>query len=712
MGTKIGKYSTSTDIDDLYNYSNKKIEIYKGKYNKQKGIIIKLNNITIQNKNDKKEFDANVKSTINILKDNDNFIQLIDYSFLQNDLVSFYYFNERKKYQSFYSFLKKKNLYHLKCSEIKNIIIQLNEIIKIFYSNKLPFPFFDIYQFYYDNKNKKIKFLYTTFFENYSSNYNFYQVFLDNIPNQNIKDLIQKKNYINYNIGNFIFNILFRESPKYNILVDIMGNKEYKLIIPDYKVIDYDQYLFELLHFLLDLKEKNKDSKNINFLNEEEKSLNLYFFHNYFKNILTNGLINNYQPKSYYIKQLNDDEIPNEGKAMKNIYTNYKRNEFEILYNYFSIIIFDNIVQVYNSKGENIYNIEDIKENNYTRLHFFDLKNDYIILYNSITGLLHFILIKEKYYSYFSYKIPINLENKNIQISPNDVKNKKKKKKKEKQNKIVNGIHMLEIETSISEDEDINNKIIEYKIDVMLYTSDNKLLIQRIIKPKCIFNDIIFVLDLNNLYKKNINPKIQLLSIIETKYQRNNSILENIKNKEIIMNDNYNIHFYDLKTLKKTFSINFENMNEIYSIRKISDEIFVIRNEYLIYILRNHNIIGTYYPSDNLDILSLVALKKNYLLIVIQKRLYEKEEEKSIEDIGFTIFDDYNDYTDSNPICVLLEIKEDNNIVKHNIKNINIEIENRLYFNKFDDNLFFRNIRNNSYRNPKNRIYFYSLEEN
>ena len=47
MGTKIGKYSTSTDIDDLYNYSNKKIEIYKGKYNKQKGIIIKLNNITI-----------------------------------------------------------------------------------------------------------------------------------------------------------------------------------------------------------------------------------------------------------------------------------------------------------------------------------------------------------------------------------------------------------------------------------------------------------------------------------------------------------------------------------------------------------------------------------------------------------------------------------------------------------------------------------------
>ena len=74
-------------------------------------------------------------------------------------------------------------------------------------------------------------------------------------------------------------------------------------------------------------------------------------------------------------------------------------------------------------------------------------------------------------------------------------------------------------------------------------------MIKRIIKPKCIFNIIIFILDLNNLYRNNINPKIQLLSIIETRYQRNNSIVENIKNKEIIMNDKYNIHFYDLKNI-------------------------------------------------------------------------------------------------------------------------------------------------------------------
>ena len=33
-----------------------------------------------------------------------------------------------------------------------------------------------------------------------------------------------------------------------------------------------------------------------------------------------------------------------------------------------------------------------------------NLNNDYIILYHSILGLLHFILIKETYYNYFTWK--------------------------------------------------------------------------------------------------------------------------------------------------------------------------------------------------------------------------------------------------------------------------------------------------------------------
>ena len=49
MGAKIGKYSLSNDINDLYNYSNDNIEIYKGKFNEQRGIIIKIKNMKVNN---------------------------------------------------------------------------------------------------------------------------------------------------------------------------------------------------------------------------------------------------------------------------------------------------------------------------------------------------------------------------------------------------------------------------------------------------------------------------------------------------------------------------------------------------------------------------------------------------------------------------------------------------------------------------------------
>ncbi len=197
MGAKIGKYSLSTDVNDLYNYSNENIEIYKGKFNNQKGIIIKLNNIRVNNnKNLKKEFNLNIFK--NILKENDNFIEFIDYSFLNNNsLVSFYYFNERKKYQSFYSFFKMSKFYYLNCKLMKSIIIQLNEIIKIIYSNKFPFPLFNIYHFYYDINNNKIKYLYFSYFQKHFSNYDFYENFSDNSSNK-YKRYYSKKYYNNY----------------------------------------------------------------------------------------------------------------------------------------------------------------------------------------------------------------------------------------------------------------------------------------------------------------------------------------------------------------------------------------------------------------------------------------------------------------------------------------------------------------------------------
>ncbi len=125
---------------------------------------------------------------------------------------------------------------------------------------------------------------------------------------KNIKDIIPKKIIIIiYNIGNFIFNLLFRESPNYKIIIDRKGNKFYKIIIPDYKIIDYDKHLFDFLHFLLDFEENNKINDNLNLLNEEEDSLKLYFSHNYFNETLSKEININYQSKEYFFKKLSDN---------------------------------------------------------------------------------------------------------------------------------------------------------------------------------------------------------------------------------------------------------------------------------------------------------------------------------------------------------------------------------------------------------------------
>ena len=714
MGAKIGQYSLSRDINDLYNYSNDNIEIYKGKFNEQRGIIIKIKNMKVNNV--KKKLDSNPFK--NILKENDNFIQSIDYSFLNNNsLISFYYFKDRKKYQSFYSFFQKRNFYYLNCYQMKNIIIQLNEIIKIIYYNKLPFPFFNIYHFYYDINNNKIKYLYFTFYEKNFSNYDFYENFIDNISIKNIEDIIQKKHYINYNIGNFIYNLLFRESPNYNIEINRRKNKFHKLIIPDYKIIDCDKNLFDLLHFLLDFEENDDNiNDNLNLIIEEEKNLKLYFSHHYFNENLPNEININHQSKQYFFNKLNDNEIPNEGKIIKNIYKCLEKEiryqNFKFLNNNFSIVIKNHIIQVYNPKCVNIYNISEIKEGNYSNFRLFDLNNDYIILYHSNSGLLHFILIKERYYNYFSYEIPINLKNENIQIYKEE-KNKKRKKNNKKNNETLNNSInslLVDIDNSDYDEEELQ----DYKIHISLLTSSNKLLIKRLIKPKYFLNDIIFILDLNDLNKNISNPKIQLMSIIEIGYLSNNSIVENTKINEIIMNDEYNIYFYDSNTFEKKFVLNFKNKNVIYDIYKISDEIFIIKYDYLIYILKNHQIIGTYYTPGNIFIsCNFVCLKKNLILLILNKNHSfekdEEEEEKENQNIGIVIFDNYYYYNDDS-ITTLLEIKENNYIIKHCVNNNNIDDKKFLYFEKINDNVIFR-----TYLYKKNKtnldIKFYSLEE-
>jgi len=65
-------------------------------------------------------------------------------------------------------------------------------------------------------------------------------------------------------------------------------------------------------------------------------------------------------------------------------------------------------------------------------------------------------------------------------------------------------------------------KLEDYNIHISFLTSNNKLLIKRLIKPKYILNDIYFRFKRFNI---NIfNPRIQLLSVIG--YSNNNFIIE------------------------------------------------------------------------------------------------------------------------------------------------------------------------------------------
>ena len=291
--------------------------------------------------------------------------------------------------------------------------------------------------------------------------------------------------------------------------------------------------------------------------------------------------------------------------------------------------------------------------------------------------------------------------------------NKQKKKKKKK-----NRIELLRIDfnSSISDiDDDPNVNMEDYHIFISFLTSDNKLLIKREINSKYEIIDLFFVLDLNDL-NENSNPKIQLETIIEMGYIKNYFISENKKNKEIIMNINdENIVFLDSNTFEKKLMLNFKKP-DLFGFKKLGEEIIIIKYTNLIYILKNHNIIGTYYTSNNLYINNLILWKKNFILLCLQKKSYFYEEEEEEEDekenyekIGFVIYDNIKEFNSFNRKTILLEIKENNFIVKHDVKE-DIDFSNYHFFkvNK-NDNILYNHLIFYSRKSPD--FKFYILEE-
>ena len=60
-----------------------------------------------------------------------------------------------------------------------------------------------------------------------------------------------------------MLNKFFKKYINYKIIIYRKGNKFYKIIIPDYKIIDYDKNLFGFLHFLFNFEEKNEKNQNM-----------------------------------------------------------------------------------------------------------------------------------------------------------------------------------------------------------------------------------------------------------------------------------------------------------------------------------------------------------------------------------------------------------------------------------------------------------------
>ena len=105
-------------------------------------------------------------------------------------------------------------------------------------------------------------------------------------------------------------------------------------------------------------------------------------------------------------------------------------------------------------------------------------------------------------------------------------------------------------------------------------------------------------------------------------YINNNFICENKKNKEIIMDiDEKDLAFYDSNSFEKKFILKINDNIDLLKFKQIDDETIIINNKNLIYILKNHNIIGTYYIPKNFKFETYFFLRnKKFILFFVKKK--------------------------------------------------------------------------------------------
>ena len=672
----IGKYKikdTSEDGDGLNNDSKSKsnskkdyqiIEAYNGI---EKGFLLLI-------PTKKNLYDSNLNLMNEVFeiitskqKENKLLIKVkeFEYDNLNERVVVYFSFPERSKFISIKDYIDGIDLYYLNCSHIRSIAIKLNEIIKFLKKNNLPIPFLSPDDFFFDKKTlSDLKYIYIyPYFQYFIPNgYDFYSKISFVIPKK-VKYYFPKSKYLNWNIGLFLYRILFRETPNYHLKTKD-GINYYSIDIKDYRISDYDESLFDLLHYLLDIEiHSNEKVSNFNLIEKEDENFNIYLTHPFFENKAKNEfeIINSIPTKKYTLNKIKK-------KIISSIIHQVDKFKRLTMHDISKKLVDKKTAQFLfnNSELFMIYCDQNIE--------VYDM--DYKLLYKQNEDNIEIIHSFNKGFLFKTYK--------------ND--------------KYIYGSFIVNkkncIKSTIIFPSYCKGKYQDYFI-----TYHNKLLIHNTYDKK---DNMTLVYDFNGLIigKSQKSQKIQLQTIIHSQlFEKKDMIVENVKSNELISLIDQYIYFYENEIYTLKFKLYNGNSNGI--IKKIDDEIFLIGNKNYFYLLKNHKFLFTFYTKKGFwKLKDGILLNKNLLLCLIHQEFhYSYSDDDEYPKYGEAIIDEpdkkYPSSYDNQYDRLILYQIDDNCAIKQKINTKNVEL-NTLYYLK--DNII-RDI------NKKGKYKYYKLEE-
>ena len=549
---------------------NDKIKIYKGKN-------IKTGNFVIIKELNKTIFKRLYKNEIEIIKllNCENSISLIEEL---EDELNYYIIIELCLF-SLKKYIDQINQNKLSINEIKNILIQINKVLKIMNDNKIIHSNLNLSNILLsieclDNIENNIIFKLSNY--TFSKRLNKDKIYIKNIDELNIQFIspeIIENNFICeksdiWSLGISIYYMLFKKYPfngknKEEILNDIKLNKKlessnnillddllYKMLTVDLnKRISWNEYLNH--NFFHIKNEENFDLNQFNFLCEKHlnKKIN-YYCKDCKNNICENCYIETHS--SHHLIQISKIGFSN--KEIKIINTLKKR--------------IDNIINQVNNMKNNIEilydKIKNLKENNSIYKNDTPKNNIKEYLKQTLNYITEKLKIKE-----------INLKIKSI----NDIYLQEKNLKIQITNSNLKKINSLE-----SHDDWINSistfpsgNIISVSYDMSIKIYDNNLNIIQIINNahnNGILN--INIKDENNFVTSSIDKNIKTWIKKEKIYELNKKIL-NAHNgviRKIIYCNNYNIISCSIDKTIKIWELNNKNEYENIIILTHYNEIF------------------------------------------------------------------------------------------------------------------------------------------